>query len=131
MTESLRSARDGLVEHRDHYDRAVAEFRWPQLGTQFNWAVDWFDQVAQGNTAIALRIFEEHGSDASYSFAEMAVRSDRVATWLAGQGVRKGDRVMVMLGNQVELWESMLAILKLGAVVMPATTALGAKDLAD
>jgi acetyl-CoA synthetase len=131
VTESLRIARDVLVEHRDHYDRAVAEFRWPQLGTNFNWAVDWFDQVAQGNTAMALRIIEEDGSDASYSFAEMAARSDRVAAWLAGQGVRKGERVMVMLGNQVELWESMLAILKLGAVVMPATTALGAKDLAD
>src|ERR1700741_3909562 len=39
--------------------------------------------------------------------------------------------VMVMLGNQVELWESMLAVMKLGAVIMPATTALGSKDLAD
>jgi acyl-coenzyme A synthetase/AMP-(fatty) acid ligase len=38
---------------------------------------------------------------------------------------------MVMLGNQVELWESMLAVMKLGAVIIPATTALGPRDLAD
>ncbi len=41
------------------------------------------------------------------------------------QGVRRGDAVVVMLGNQVELWESMLAIMKLGAVIMPTTTAVG------
>ena len=61
----------------------------------------------------------------------MADRSDRVATWLAGLGVGKGDRVILMLGNQVELWEAMLAVAKLGAVIMPTTGALGPADLAD
>ncbi len=61
----------------------------------------------------------------------MVHRSDQVAAWLAEQGVRRGDRVMVMLGNQVELWETMLAVMKLGAVILPATTALGPADLAD
>jgi acetyl-CoA synthetase len=131
VNESLRRARDLLIEYRDHYERAVTEFRWPHLGDRFNWAVDWFGEVAQGNTATALRIIGEDGSDASYSFADLAIGSDLVATWLADQGVRTGERVMVMLGNQVELWESMLAILKLGGVIMPATTALGPKELAD
>ena len=61
----------------------------------------------------------------------MAERSDRLATSLAAAGVARGDRVMVMLGNQLELWESMLAVMKLGGVIMPATTALGPNDLAD
>jgi len=61
----------------------------------------------------------------------MSERSNRLATSLAAAGMAPGDRVMVMLGNQVELWESMLAVMKLGAVIMPATTALGANDLAD
>ena len=61
----------------------------------------------------------------------MADRSDRVATWLRSLGVGKGDRVILMLGNQVELWESMLAVAKLGAVIMPTTGALGSADLAD
>jgi acetyl-CoA synthetase len=129
--EAYRAARDILVRHRDDYDGAVAAFRWPDVGEQFNWARDWFDSIAVGNPQTALRIIDEDGTDRSYSFAEMAARSDRLATSLAAGGLVAGDRVMVMLGNQVELWESMLAAMKLGAVILPATTALGPNDLAD
>ena len=129
--EAYRAARNILVRHRDDYDAAVAAFRWPDIGGQFNWALDWFDPVAAGNRGTALRIIGEDETDHSCSFAEMAERSDRLATSLAAAGVARGDRVMVMLGNQVELWESMLAVMKLGGVIMPATTALGPKDLAD
>lgn len=128
---AYRDSRDILLRHRDDYDAAVASFRWPDIGHRFNWALDWFDPMATGNPRTALRIIDVEGSDRSYSFAELATRSDRLATSLAGGGVAPGDRVMVMLGNQVELWESMLAVMKLGAVIMPATTALGPKDLAD
>jgi acetyl-CoA synthetase len=128
---AYRAAREMLVRHRDDYDAAVAAFRWPDIGDRFNWALDWFDPIAAGNARTALRIIGEDESDRSYSFAELAARSDRLATSLVASGVAPGDRVMVMLGNQVELWESMLAVMKLGAVVMPATTALGPKDIAD
>ncbi len=74
---------------------------------------------------------EEDGSEQRVSFDAMAQRSDQVATWLAGLGVGKGDRVMLMLNNQVELWEAMLAVAKLGAVIMPTTAALGPEDLTD
>jgi acetyl-CoA synthetase len=129
--EAYRAARDVLVRHRDDYDAAVAGFRWPEVGDRFNWALDWFDPVAAGNPRTALRIIGDDGTDRSYSFAEIAARSDRLATSLAAGGVAPGDRVMVMLGNQVELWESMLAVMKLGAVIMPATTALCPNDLTD
>ena len=129
--EAYRAARDVLLRHCDAHDAAVAAFRWPEVGDQFNWALDWFDPVAEGDTRTALRIIGEDGTDRSHSFAEMSERSDRLATSLAAEGVATGDRVMVMLGNQVELWESMLAVMKLGAVIVPATTALGSKDLAD
>ena len=76
-------------------------------------------------------IVEEDGREQKVTFAEMAEGSDRVATWLAELGVGKGDRVILMLGNQVELWESMLAVAKLGAIIMPTTGALGPADLAD
>jgi acetyl-CoA synthetase len=128
---AYRAARDILVRHRDDYDAAVTAFRWPDIGDRFNWALDWFDPISIGNERTALRIIGEDGSDHSYSFAELAARSDRLATSLVAAGVAPGDRVMVMLGNQVELWESMLAVMKLGAVTMPATTALGPKDIAD
>lgn len=129
--EAYRACRDILVRHRDDYDAAVAAFRWPDVGDRFNWALDWFHPIAAGNPRTALRIVGADGSDRSYSFAELAARSDRLATSLVAGGVAPGDRVMVMLGNQVELWESMLAVMKVGAVIMPATTALGPKDIAD
>jgi len=128
--EAYRAARE-LVRHRDDYDAAVAAFRWPDIGDRFNWVLEWFGPVAAGNPRTSLRTISEDGTDHSWSFAEMAERSDRLATSLAASGVAPGDRVMVMLDNQVELWESMLAVMKLGAVIMPATTALGPKDRTD
>ena len=124
----FRVARDSLLRHRDDYDRAYAEFRWPELGA-FNWALDWFDTI--GGDATALWIVEEDGSEEKLSFAELSERSNRVATFLRGLGVVRGDRLILMLGNQVELWETLLAAMKLGTVVIPATTLLGPSDLAD
>ena len=125
---AFRAARDLLFRHRDDYDRAYAEFSWPELGG-FNWALDWFDAIEGGPTA--LWVVEEDGSEQKLSFAELSERSNRVANHLRGLGVGRGDRVILMLGNQVELWETLLAAMKLGAVVIPATTLLGPTDLAD
>jgi len=130
-TESLREARDRLRTFRTSYDEAVSSFRWPDVGPTFNFAHDWFDAFARGNERPGLVIVEEDGSRRSYTFAELATRSDLVGSHLAGQGVGRGDSVVVMLGNQVELWETMLAVIKLGAVIMPTTTAVGPADLVD
>jgi acetyl-CoA synthetase len=131
VTDAYRASRDQLLALRGQHERAVAEFRWPDLGEQFNWAVDWFDAIARDNDRPALVIVEEDGSSTERSFTEMSRGSDRLATWLADQGVRRGDPVVLMLGNQVELWESMLAVMKRGAVIMPTTTAVGPADLTD
>lgn len=130
-TDRYRAARDHLVAVISDYDKAVGTFAWPEISGSFNWATDWFDVIAAGNDRPALWIVEEDGTETMVTFAEMADRSDRVATWLQGLGVGKGDRVLLMLGNQVELWEAMLAVAKLGAVTMPTTGALGPADLAD
>lgn len=130
-TERYRAARDVLQELAQDYAAAVARFSWPDFGDRFNWAVDWFDAVARGVSRTALWIVEEDGSEARYSFDEMARRSDQVAAHLAAHGVERGDRVLLMLDNQVELWEAMLAVMKLGAVILPTTTAFGPADLAD
>ena len=126
----FRAARDFLLDHRADYDLTYREFRWPEL-TEFNWALDWFDVIAAGNDDPALWIVEEDGTSAKLSFAEMSARSNQVANWLRGLGVGRGDRLILMLGNQVELWETILAVMKLGAVVIPASTLLGPKDLVD
>ncbi|NMG73260.1 AMP-binding protein [Aromatoleum diolicum] len=123
-------ARDFLLANRTDYATAYAGFQWPQL-TEFNWALDYFDAMAKGNEKPALWIVEEDGREAKLSFAEMSARSNRVANWLREQGVARGDRILIMLGNEVPLWETMLAAIKLGAVVIPATTLLTPDDLLD
>jgi acetyl-CoA synthetase len=130
-TTNFRRARDQLLELRSDHSGASAAFVWPDVGDSFNWATDWFDVIATGNHQTALWIVEEDGRELKVSFDAMATRSDQVATWLVQHGVAKGDHVMLMLGNQVELWETMLAILKVGAVILPTSTVLGTHDLAD
>jgi acetyl-CoA synthetase len=130
-TTELRAARDELRSLRDDYDTARTSFSWPDVGPTFNFAHDWFDSYARGDDRPALVIVEEDGARASYSFDEIATRSDHVAAHLAAQGIGRGDSVLVMLGNQVELWESMLALIRLGAVIMPTTIAVGPAELAD
>ena len=123
-------ARDFLLAHRTDYDTAYRDFRWPQL-TEFNWALDHFDPLARGNDATALHIVEEDGRETRRSFASLSARSDQVADWLRAQGVKRGDRVLLMLGNELALWELMLACIKLGAVMIPATMLLTPEDLRD
>ena len=54
-----------------------------------------------------------------------------MANWLRGLGARRGDRLLLMLGNIAPLWEIILAAMKLGVVIIPASTLLGPEDLAD
>ena len=132
MTELDRflAARDFLLAHRTDLNAACAGFAWPTL-ERFNWAIDYFDAIARGNDAPALRILEESGAEAHLSYAELSRRSSQVAAFLTGLGAARGDRILLMLGNEVPLWETMLAAIKFGAVVIPATTLLSAPDLAD
>ncbi len=132
-SEGLRAflqARDFLFAHREDYEGAYRQFRWPKL-TQFNWALDYFDAFAGGNDHAALWIVEEDGSELKLSFAEISRRSNQVANFLRRNGVKRGDRMIVMLPNVVAIWELMLAALKLGAVVIPAATLLTPSDLDD
>jgi acetyl-CoA synthetase len=129
----FRSARDLLLSERTDYDRAVADYE-PPRPVDFNWALDWFDQVAADNTTgarDALRIVEADGTSHAVTYAQMSARSSQVAAWLSSIGAAKGDRLLLMLGNQVELWETLLACIKLGVVVIPATTLLTSADLDD
>src|ERR1700677_260801 len=129
-TDAFRAARDLLLRHRADYDTARREFSWPELD-EFNWALDWFDVIAAEHPdRIGLRVVGED-SDISLTYGELAARSAQVANWLRGLGVRRGDRVLLMLGNVAPLWEGILAAMKLGAVMLPSSTLLKAADLAD
>jgi acetyl-CoA synthetase len=125
-----RAARDFLLAHRDDHAAAVAGFRWPVL-KHFNWALDHFDDLARDNPAPALTIVGDDGQRERFSYAQMSERSARTANWLEQLGVARGDRVLLMLGNEVALWETMLACIKIGAVIIPATALLSRDDVID
>jgi acetyl-CoA synthetase len=128
-TERFAHARDLLIRHRADHDRACAEFRWPEI-ERFNWAYDWFDQVAADPMREALRIVSPEGTHSS-TFAELTDRSLRVARYLTDHGVTKGDSLLLMLSNVTPLWETMLAAIRIGAVIIPATTQLTQDDVDD
>ncbi|ROS59103.1 acetyl-CoA synthetase [Frigoribacterium sp. PhB160] len=130
-TDAFRAARDVLIGSGHDHAAARAAFRWPDVGDSFNWAVDWFDVIAAGNDRTALWIVAEDGTETKVSFDEMRRRSDQVAAWFVERGVRHGDHVMLMLGNRVELWEAMLAIMKIGAVILPTSVMLAPHDVED
>lgn len=130
---TFQSARELLLQLRDDQTAAVREFQWPEL-EHFNFALDHFDALAANASftdAVALHIVSEDGSEVKRSFAELSQRSAQLANHLRSLGVQRGDRVLLMLGNELALWETMLALIKLGAVVIPATSLLSTEDLRD
>ena len=130
-TDAFRAARDLLLRTATTTRRRGARSAWPALD-EFNWALDWFDVIAAEHPERpALRILGDDGSDVSLSYGELKARSWQVANWLRGLGVARGDRVLLMLGNVVPLWEVILAAMKLGAVIIPASTLLQPADLVD
>jgi acetyl-CoA synthetase len=122
--------RDRLLREDLPHAQALQSFHWPAI-RHFNWARDYFDRVAAGNERPALRVVDDAGGDSTLSFAALARRSNQVANFLGRHGVGPGDRVLIMLGNVAALWEVMLAVIKLGAVMIPATTLLKRADLED
>ncbi len=128
--DAFLAARDLLLAHRTDVAAARAAFRWPELD-RFNFALDHFDRMAAGNDRRRCASSARATTISSVSFAALAARSNQVANHLRGLGVRRGDRVLLLLGNVPALWEAMLGCCKLGAVVVPATTMLTEDDLRD
>jgi acetyl-CoA synthetase len=132
---TFRDARTFLLKNRTDYDKAVAEFRWPDE-KQFNWALDWFDAGlatdSESRDRTALWIVDAaSNSETRLSFAELSRRSNQTANFLRDLGLKRGDHLLMLLGNVVPLWETMLAAMKLGVIVIPATTLLTADELRD
>src|SRR6476619_4029108 len=131
---TFQEARAFLLHNRTDYETAVKDFRWPDP-VPFNWALDWFDELAKDADAKdrpALWIVDAaQDTQTKLSFAALSQRSNQVANFLRDQGLRRGDHLLLLLGNVVPLWETMLAAIKLGVVVIPATTLLTPDELRD
>src|SRR6266576_2841657 len=132
---TFQDARAFLLKHRTDYDAAVKGFLWPDQ-VPFNWALDWFDAELARNPESkdrpALWIVDAGSNrETKFSFAALSRRSNQVANFLRAKALRRGDHLLLLLGNVVPLWETMLAAMKLGVVVIPATTLLTPDELQD
>ncbi|MDQ4038311.1 MAG: AMP-binding protein [Actinomycetota bacterium] len=124
----FRTARDFLLAHRTDYAGAVDGFTWPHPA-EFNWALDHFDTISRNERALWL--VQEDGAEERFTFGELTALSNQMANLLRELGVRRGDRVLLMLGNVAPLWVTMLAATKIGAVLIPSSTLLGKDELRD
>ncbi|HTV17602.1 MAG TPA: AMP-binding protein [Polyangiaceae bacterium] len=129
-SQAFSEARELLLRHRGDAEGAWREFAWPELDA-FNWVDDWFDRFGAGNHSPALTIVREGDPAVVLSWDALVERSRRVARYLRDHSVQRGDRVLVMLGNVTALWETVLAAIRLGAVVIPATGQLTSDDVED
>src|SRR5260370_11026550 len=124
-----------LLKYRTDYDAAVKGFCWPDP-VPLNWGVDWFDGELASNPESkdrpALWIVDAGSNrETKLSFEALSRRSNQVAHFLRAKGLKRGDHLLLLLGNVVPLWETMLASIKLGVVVIPATTLLTPDELRD
>ena len=132
---TFKQARDFLLANRTDYAAAVKGFQWPEP-VDFNWALDWFDadlaRDAESKDRLALWIVDvASGKESKATFGELSRRSNQVANWMKQRGLKRGDHLLLVLNNVMPLWEIMLAAMKVGVVVIPATTLLTAEELAD
>ena len=95
----------------------------------FNFAYDVVDAYAEEQPdRKALLWTNDQGAEIQFTFADMKRETDRTASYFQSLGIGKGDVVMLILKRRYEFWFSILALHKLGAVVIPATHLLTKKD---
>ena len=130
---TFRQSHDFLLANRTDYPKAVAGFRWPDA-VPFNWGSTGSMPSWRARTARTARPLDRRRGERQetrLTFGELSTRSNQVANWLRQQGLKRGDHLLLVLNNVAPLWEIMLAAMKLGVVVIPATTLLTTEELAD
>jgi len=123
------AARDFLL-NAANYEQAKAHFEWPEI-PDFNWALDYFDALAEKCSQPALQYVNDTGTERKFSFQTLKERSNQAANFLRSIGLAKGDRILLMMQNCPELFIVFLGAMKIGCVVIPASTLLTAEDVSD
>ena len=111
-----------------NYTQVYESFRW-DVPVDFNFGYDAIDVFAADRSRLALLYVREDGTSERHTFWDLKRRSDRFANALAGLGVERGDPVMIMLPRVPEWQVAFIACLKLGALAIPCTAILRAKDV--
>ena len=100
-----------------------------EVPENFNWGLDWIDYLGKEKEDGKALIFRHEGRTSVYTFGEISDLSTRMAGYLETKEIKKGDRVILMMGNVPFLWISFVALTKIGAVVIPTATVMTEKDL--
>ena len=113
---------DSVQDYNEHLEFIVPE--------HFNFAYDVMDEWArEWPDGLALLWTNDEGAEIRATFSDLKAQSDQAASYLQSLGIGKGDPVMLILKRRFEWWIVMLALHKLGAVVIPATHMLTKKDI--
>ncbi len=112
----------------DRYREVYDSFRW-QVPARFNMAVACCGRHAQDRTRFALYWEDEGGATAACSFWDLQQQANRLSNALAGLGIKRGDRVGVILPQRVETAIAHIACYQMGAVAMPLSVLFGPEAL--
>ncbi len=96
----------------------------------FNFGYDVLDAwAAEAPDKVAMCWTNDHGKHIDFTYADLKDKTDRTASYFQSLGIGKGDKVLLILKRRYEFWYSIIALHKLGAVVIPATHLLTGKDI--
>lgn len=111
------------------YEKLYRDFKW-EVPEYYNFAFEVIDKWAQDRTKLALVSLDRSSEKAYYqTFYELSYLSNRFVNALRGLGIRKGERVLVILESIPEWYAVMIGMFKLGVIPMPGTVLLTSKDI--
>ncbi len=118
-----------MAESFSSYDDFKKNFKL-NIPDNFNFAYDVVDEYAKNEpNKVALVWCNPEGDEKTITFKQMKEYSDKAASFFQNAGIKKGDNVMLILKRRYEFWYSIIALHKIGAIVIPATHQLMVKDI--
>jgi acetyl-CoA synthetase len=123
--------KDTIFEHRDFsgFEDFRENFRL-DVPENFNFGFDCVDALAEDEPERVAAIWDSDDEpERRYTFADMRAYSDGAARYLRSLGVGRGDRVMLILKRRIHFWFAVIALMKIGAIAIPATHHLIADDV--
>jgi acetyl-CoA synthetase len=113
----------------DSYEDLYKNFKI-SIPKDFNFAYDVVDEYAKTEPKREALVWCDDNDEAHiFTFKDLSLASQRTANFLVEQGIKKGDRVMLILRRRYEFWFFLLALHRIGAIAIPATNMLAAEDL--
>jgi acetyl-CoA synthetase len=117
-----------MATHRDQYRALYESFRW-SVPREFNIAEVCGRRWAQERSRVAIYFDDDAGQSATYTYAALQADANRLSNALLALGVKRGDRVAIVLPQRPETAVAHLAIYQLGAIAMPLSMLFGPEAL--